>query len=61
MLYLILSISEICYDKKRHINATRGLCHGNILQGDKTTFAAHVSATLKDFILDNLRLGLYIS
>jgi hypothetical protein len=59
--YLLPSISKICYYEKKHINATRGLCHGNILHGDKATFATHVPATLKDFILDNLQLWLSIS
>jgi hypothetical protein len=40
--------------RKKHINATRGFFHGNILQGDKVVFTAHVSIGLKDFILDNL-------
>ncbi len=39
----------------------RGLYHGNIFQGDKVAFTAHVSATFKDFIFDNLWLGLFIS
>jgi len=61
MLYLIPSISETCYNEKKHINATRGFCHGNILEGDKVAFIALVSVTLKDFILNNLGLGLSIS
>ncbi len=36
-------------------------CHGNILQGDKVAFATHVSRALKDFILENLQLNLFIS
>ncbi len=60
-LYLLPSISEICQYKNKHINATRGLCHGNILQGYKVAFATHVFATLKDFILDNLQLWFSIS
>ncbi len=45
----------------KHINATRGFCHGNILQGDKVAFVTHVFACLKEFVLDNLRLGLFVS
>jgi hypothetical protein len=29
--------------------------------GDKITFVAPVSATLKDFVLDNLRLEIFVS
>jgi hypothetical protein len=36
-------------------------CHGNILQGDKFAFVAHVSRALKDFILEILQLGLFVS
>jgi hypothetical protein len=58
MLYLLTIVSKICYNKKRHINATRGLSHGNIIKGDKVAFATHVSIALKDF--ENLRLGLFV-
>jgi hypothetical protein len=53
-LYLFPTITDICYYKKRYINAIRGICHGNILEGDKVTFATHVLGAIKDFILDNL-------
>ncbi len=36
-------------------------CYGNILQGDKVSFVAHVLGALKDFILNILRLGLFVS
>jgi len=55
-------VSKICYyEKRRHINATRGFCHGNILQGDKVVIVTHISIALKDFELDNLQLGLSVS
>jgi hypothetical protein len=60
MLYLLLIISKICYYKKRHINATRGLCHGNIIKGDKVAFTTHVSTALKDFVFEKLQLGLFV-
>ncbi len=59
--YLLTIVIEKCYYEKKHINAIGGLCHGNILQGDKETFVAHVSRALKDFVLKNLRLGLFVS
>ncbi len=61
MFYPLPLVLEICYYKKRRINATRGLCHGNILWGDRATFVTHVFVALTDFILDNLQLGLSIS
>lgn len=57
-LYLFPTITNTCYYEKRHINAIKGICHGNILQGDKATFATHVPWTLKDFIPNNLWLCL---
>jgi hypothetical protein len=60
MLYHLPTFSKKCYYEKRHINATRGFCHGNILKRDKTTFIAHLFVGLKDFVLDNLQLGLSI-
>jgi hypothetical protein len=44
-----------------HINVIGGLFHGKIFQVDKVAFATHVSVALKDFVLENLRLGLFIS
>jgi hypothetical protein len=61
MLYLLRIVLEICYYEKRHINAIRCLCHRNIFQGDKVTFFAHIFIALKDFIFDNLCLGLFVS
>jgi hypothetical protein len=61
MLYLLPIVLEICYYKMRYINVTRGFCHGNILQGDKVAFVTHVFACVKEFVLDNLRLGLFVS
>jgi hypothetical protein len=34
---------------------------GNILQGDKVVFPAHVLGALKDFVLENPQLGVFIS
>jgi hypothetical protein len=59
--YLLIIVIEKCYYKKKHINAIGGLCHGNIFQGDKVTFIAHVSRALKDFVLKNLQLGFFVS
>ncbi len=39
----------------------RGLYHGNILQRDKVIIVARISVILKDFVLNNLQLGLSIS
>jgi hypothetical protein len=59
--YLLTIVIEKCYYEKKHINAIGGLCRGNILQGDKITFVAHISRALKDFVLKNLQLGFSIS
>jgi len=34
---------------------------GKIFQGDKIAFIAHVSVALKDFVVDSLRLGFFVS
>ncbi len=59
--YLLPTITKInCFDKK-HINVVENVCHDNQLQGDKATFAPHVSSTLKEFVMDNLQLRLFVS
>jgi hypothetical protein len=49
-----LQLKKKCYYKKKHINVTRGICHGNIFQGDKTIVATHAFVGLKDFVFDSL-------
>ncbi len=56
MFYLFMAITEIYYYEKRHINATREVCHKKKKKGDKSTFALHVSMSMKEFVMDNLRL-----
>jgi hypothetical protein len=36
-------------------------CNGNIIHKDKSTFVVHLSTCLKDFVMGNLRLGLFVS
>jgi hypothetical protein len=54
-------VTNKCYYKNKHINAIRGLCHGNIFYGEKVAFVTHVSRALKDFVFENLELGHSIS
>ncbi len=60
-LYLLKHALELCFIQRNHVNQYGLHLHGDLKMGDKSTFATHLSQGIKDFVMEQLRLGLTLS
>jgi hypothetical protein len=56
-LYLFKHVLELCFIQRNHVNQNGLHLHGDLKMGDKSTFATHLFEQIKDFVMEQLRLG----
>jgi hypothetical protein len=60
-LYLLKHVLQLCFIQGNHVNQDGLHVHGDLKMGDKSAFAAHLSKEIKDFMMEQLKLGLKVS
>jgi hypothetical protein len=60
-LYLLKHVSKLCFIQQNHVNQDNLHVHGDFTMGDRFAFATHLSQKLKNFVMEQLRLGLIVS
>jgi hypothetical protein len=57
-LYLVKHVLKLCFIQRNHINQDDLHVHGDLKMTDGSTFVAHLSQENKDFVMEQLKLGL---
>jgi hypothetical protein len=57
-LYLFKHVSELCCIQQNHFNQDGLHVHGDLKMGDRFAFVANLLEEIKDFMMEQLRLGL---
>jgi hypothetical protein len=60
-IYLQPKVTKICYATNKHVNQQGLIVHGRYKLGEQLAFSSHVLKGMKTFVLEHLRLGLFVS
>ncbi len=60
-MYLLKHVSNLCFIQQNHVNQNGLHVHGDLNMGDKSTFSAHLSKQIKDFVMRQLKFRLTVS
>jgi hypothetical protein len=60
-LYLFKHVSKLFFIQQNHVNQDGLHVHGDLNMGDRSTFVSHLLKQIKDFVMEQLRLGFIVS